>query len=178
MSGMRPGRALLLPLGGLYGLGALTRRAAYRRGLIKQARLHGPVISVGNLSVGGSGKTPLVATIARLVRDAGHPVAILSRGYQGAFPGAALIVSDGERLLADAFSAGDEPVMLARDLPGVVVAVGRRRDQVGRAVEERFGARVHILDDGFQHLRLARDLDLVCLAADDVDDWPLPAGRG
>jgi tetraacyldisaccharide 4'-kinase len=170
-------RAFLAPLGGLVGLAALARRAAYRRGLLRQARLEGPVISVGNLSVGGSGKTPVVAAIATLLREAGHPVAILSRGYRGAFAGTALIVSDGEHLLADAASGGDEPVMLARELPGVVIAVGRRRDAVGRAVEARFGARVHILDDGFQHLRLARDLDVVCLAAEDVGDWPLPAGR-
>jgi len=80
-------------------------------------------------------------------------------------------------VLADAAVAGDEPVMLARALEGVVVAVGPRRDRVGRAVEARFGPRVHVLDDGFQHLRLARDLDLVCVAPGDLSDVPLPAGR-
>jgi tetraacyldisaccharide 4'-kinase len=78
---------------------------------------------------------------------------------------------------AGAAEAGDEPVMLARRLPGVVVAVGRHRDAVGRHVEERFGRRVHVLDDGFQHLRLERDLDLVCLDVRDLDDRPMPAGR-
>jgi tetraacyldisaccharide 4'-kinase len=112
-----------------------------------------------------------------MLRDEGRPVAILSRGYGGRFHGDVLVVSDGEDVLAGAAAAGDEPVMLARALPGVVVAVGPRRDVVGREVEARFGRRVHVLDDGFQHLRLERDLDLVCLDVGDLQDRPLPAGR-
>jgi len=112
-----------------------------------------------------------------MLRDEGHPVAVLSRGYGGSFRGDALVVSDGNEILAGASEAGDEPVMLARSLPGVVVAVGPRRDRVGRAVEARFGRRVHVLDDGFQHLRLERDLDIVCLDVEDLEDRPLPAGR-
>lgn len=170
-------RALLWPLGVVYGtLGAL-RVALYRRGLLPSARLDGPVLSVGNLSVGGTGKTPVVACLATWLRDAGLPVAILSRGYGGLQRQPSLVVGDGERVLADASQAGDEPVMLARSLPGVVVAVGPCRDVVGRAVEARFGRRVHLLDDGFQHLRLQRDLDLLCLDATDESRWPLPAGR-
>jgi tetraacyldisaccharide 4'-kinase len=170
-------RTLLAPLGALWGALAALRSAAWRLGLLRPARLAGPVISVGNLGVGGSGKTPVVARLAELLRDQGLPVAILSRGYGGSFRGEALVVSDGQSLLADAATAGDEPVMLARALPGVVVAVGPRRDRVGRAVEARFGRRVHLLDDGFQHLRLARDLDLLCLGDGDLADRPLPAGR-
>ncbi|HEX9187881.1 MAG TPA: tetraacyldisaccharide 4'-kinase, partial [Vicinamibacteria bacterium] len=160
-------------------LGALSslRVAAYRRGLLPRARLASPVVSVGNLGVGGSGKTPVVARVAEILRDAGEPVAVLSRGYGGSFRGEALLVSDGEAVLASAEDAGDEPVMLARALPGVVVAVGPRRDAVGRAVEARFGRRVHVLDDGFQHLRLERDLDLLCLDVRDLDDRPMPDGR-
>jgi tetraacyldisaccharide 4'-kinase len=135
------------------------------------------VISVGNLSVGGSGKTPVVARLAEILREQGLPVAILSRGYRGSFRGEALLVSDGERVQAAAAVAGDEPVMLARALPGVVVAVGLHRDVVGRHIEERFGPCVHLLDDGFQHLRLHRDLDLLCLDRADLEDRPLPAGR-
>jgi len=167
----------LAPAGALYGVAASLRAALYRRGVLSQFRLSGPVISVGNLSVGGSGKTPVVARIAEVLRDEGFPVAVLSRGYGGAFRGDALVVGDGSSVLADAFEAGDEPVMLARALRGVVVAVGRRRDAVGRVVEGRFGPRVHVLDDGFQHLRLARDLDVVCVAPGDMGDRPLPAGR-
>ncbi len=171
------GRSWLTPLGALFGGAAALRAALYARGLLRRARLRGPVISVGNLGVGGSGKTPAVAWIAGLLRDEGLPVAILSRGYGGRHREAVLLVSDGTTVFADAAAAGDEPVMLARTLPGVVVAVGRRRDVVGRAVEDRFGPRVHVLDDGFQHLRLARDLDVLCLGAEDLRDRPLPAGR-
>jgi tetraacyldisaccharide 4'-kinase len=164
-------------LGSAFGALASARVAAYRRGLLPRARLDGPVVSVGNLGVGGSGKTPVVARVAGILRDAGEPVAVLSRGYGGSFRGEALVVSDGTTVLAGAAEAGDEPAMLARALPGVVVAVGPRRDAVGRVVEVRFGRRVHVLDDGFQHLRLERDLDLVCLDVGDLDDRPMPAGR-
>jgi tetraacyldisaccharide 4'-kinase len=174
VSGIRP---WLAPLGAVFGAGAAARAALYRRGVLPQARLRGPVISVGNLSVGGSGKTPVVALLAERLRDLGHPVAILSRGYGGRFRGEALVVSEGGGPLVTAAEAGDEPAMLARRLPGVVVAVGPRRDAVGRHVEARFGPRVHLLDDGFQHLRLARDLDVVCLDPADLEDRPLPAGR-
>jgi len=164
-------------LGSAFGTLASLRVAAYRRGFLPRARLAGPVVSVGNLGVGGSGKTPVVARVAEILRDAGEGVAVLSRGYGGSFRGEALVVSDGSTVLAGAAEAGDEPVMLARALPGVVVAVGVRRDVVGRAVEARFGRRVHVLDDGFQHLRLERDLDLVCLDVRDLEDRPMPAGR-
>jgi tetraacyldisaccharide 4'-kinase len=172
-----PGGRWLAPLGGLYGLAAAARVAAYRSGVLPRARLAGPVISVGNLSVGGTGKTPVVAWVATVLRDAGEPVAILSRGYGGRFAGGALVVADEDGVHATAEEAGDEPVMLARRLPGVVVAVGRRRDEVGRVVEARFGRRTHVLDDGFQHLRLHRDLDLLCVDAASDDSRPLPAGR-
>jgi tetraacyldisaccharide 4'-kinase len=167
----------LAPLGAAFGAGAALRVGLYRRGLLRQSRLAGPVISVGNLSVGGSGKTPLAARIAEILRDAGEPVAVLSRGYGGTFRGEALIVGDGSAVLSDAAEAGDEPVMLARALRDIVVAVGPRRDRVGRAVEARFGRRVHVLDDGFQHLRLFRDLDVLSVGDGDLDDRPLPAGR-
>jgi tetraacyldisaccharide 4'-kinase len=115
--------------------------------------------------------------VAELLRDHGLPVAVLSRGYGGRFRGPALLVSDGRATLAGPEQCGDEPAMLAGMLPGVVVAVGRRREQAGRMVEARFGRRVHVLDDGFQHLRLARTLDLLCLDAADAGGRPLPAGR-
>jgi tetraacyldisaccharide 4'-kinase len=167
----------LAPAGALYGWAAAARVGLYGRRLLAQTRLAGPVISVGNLSFGGSGKTPVVTRIAQLLMADGLPVSILSRGYGGAFAGDALVVADGSRVLTDARQAGDEPVMMAQLLPGAVVAVGRRRDVVGRAVEARFGTRVHVLDDGFQHLRLARDLDVVCVRPEDLADRPIPAGR-
>lgn len=167
----------LAPLGALYGAAGALRVAAYERGLLAVSRLQGPVVSVGNLSVGGSGKTPVVAHLAAMLVEAGLPVSILSRGYRGSFRGEALVVSDGRSVLAGAAEAGDEPVMLARAVPAAVVAVGPKRDVVGRAVEARFGPRVHLLDDGFQHLRLHRDLDVLCVEPRDLDDAPLPAGR-
>jgi tetraacyldisaccharide 4'-kinase len=170
-------RTLLAPLGAAYGAAGALRVALYGRGLLRRHRLAGPVVSVGNLSVGGSGKTPVVALVARLLQEAGLPVSVLSRGYGGSFRGDALVVSDGADVRADAVQAGDEPAMLARHLPGVVVAVGPRRERVGRLVEQRFGRRVHVLDDGFQHLRLHRDLDLLCATPADLVDAPLPAGR-
>jgi tetraacyldisaccharide 4'-kinase len=171
------GRDLLAPLGLLVGGAASLRVELYRRRVLTQSRLQGPVISVGNLSVGGSGKTPIVARFARMLGENGHAVSILTRGYGGSFRGDCLVVSDGTSVSADAALAGDEPVMLARALPAAVVAVGPRRDVVGREVERRFGPRVHLLDDGFQHLRLVRDLDIVCLSLPDLRDRPLPAGR-
>ena len=169
-------RAWLAPLGAVFGGAGALRAELYRRGLLSRARLGSPVISIGNLAVGGRGKTPLVERTAALLRDAGRPVAVLSRGYGGAFRGETLVVSDGTRVLADAREAGDEPVMLAHALPGVVVAVGRDRAVVGRAVEAAMGPHVHVLDDGFQHLRLFRDLDVVCVDAEDLRERPLPAG--
>jgi tetraacyldisaccharide 4'-kinase len=169
-------RPWLLPLGLLYGGAAALKAGLYARRILRPSVLKGPVVSVGNLRMGGTGKTPLVIRCAEILRDAGAPVSILSRGYGGSFSGASLVVSDGKAVLAESLEAGDEPVMIARQVPGVIVAVGPRRDRVGRDVEERFGPQVHVLDDGFQHLRLARDLDLLCLGKGDLSDWPVPAG--
>jgi tetraacyldisaccharide 4'-kinase len=136
------------------------------------------VISVGNLRVGGSGKTPLVEYIARLLLEHGEYPAILTRGYGRRIArDGVTVVSDGTRLLAGLDEAGDEPLMLARSLPGVVVLVGADRYLCGRLAERRLGATVHLLDDGFQHLALARDVDLLLVAEEDLQDRPLPAGR-
>jgi tetraacyldisaccharide 4'-kinase len=169
-------RAWLAPLGAVFGGAGALRAALYRRGLLSRTRLAAPVISIGNLAVGGRGKTPLVQRTAELLRDAGRRVAVLSRGYGGAFRGETLIVSDGTHVLADAEQAGDEPVMLARALPGVIVAVGRDRAAVGQRLEAGQRPDVHLLDDGFQHFRLFRDLDVVCVEAEDLSGRPLPAG--
>ena len=169
-------RPWLAPVGAAFGAAGALRMRLYARGVLRRQALAGPVISVGNLAVGGRGKTPLVARIAGLLRDAGQRVAILSRGYGGTSPGAPLLVSDGEAVFAAADVAGDEPVMLARSLPGVIVAVARRRTEAGRMVEARFGPCLHVLDDGFQHLGLHRDLDIVAVEAEDLTGRPMPAG--
>jgi len=165
----------------LYGTAAAWRRRRYRSGRGRQRVLSRPVISVGNLSVGGSGKTPTVEYLARLLQQRGERPAILSRGNGRSPTGdeseGVMVVSDGSRVLASVEAAGDEPLMMARHLPGIAVVVGNSRYRCGRVAEERLGATVHILDDGFQHLALARDVDLLLLSEADLDDRPLPAGR-
>jgi tetraacyldisaccharide 4'-kinase len=147
-----------------YGLGAAIRRSLYTRGIFKVKRLPAPVISVGNLMVGGTGKTPLVAHLAGLWRDLGKRVAILSRGYGGQTQ-ATLRLSDGQRLYHRPPEVGEEPYWLARSLPGVAVYTGACRYTAGLAAWEEFQPDLFLLDDGFQHFQLHRDLDLVLLDA-------------
>lgn len=170
-------RRWLSPAGSVFGAAAALRARLHARGLLRRHALAGPVISVGNLAVGGRGKSPLVARFATMLLESGRTVAILSRGYGGTHHGRPLLVSDGVSVRVGADVAGDEPVMLARAVRGAIVAVARRRVDAGRMVEARFGRCVHVLDDGFQHLALARSLDVVSLAAEDLDDRPMPAGR-
>lgn len=161
-------RGVLAPLaaaGWAYGRVQALRRWAYRRGWLASVRLPVPVVSVGNLTAGGTGKTPCVQTVCRLLQQRGLRPAVLSRGYGGSLRGAVAAVSDGERLLLDADQAGDEPVMLAHTLPGVRVVVGAVRRDGARLAVEGLGADALVLDDGFQHLQLARDLDLVMVDA-------------
>jgi tetraacyldisaccharide 4'-kinase len=169
---------LIQILSSAYGAAAAWRRAWYARDPARQRRLARPVVSVGNLRVGGSGKTPMVEYIARLLLERGERPAILTRGYGRRLArDGVTVVSDGRRVLVDLDEAGDEPLMLARALPGVCVLVGTDRYLSGRLAERRLGATVHLLDDGFQHLELARDVDLLLVAEDDLQDQPLPAGR-
>ncbi len=136
------------------------------------------MISVGNLNTGGSGKTPIVAHIAALLAAHGERPAILSRGYGRTSPTPGVtIVSDGAAVLAPLEHAGDEPLMLAQALPGVAVMVAADRHEAGRVAETTLGATVHVLDDGFQHLGLERDVDLLIAGAHDLSDRVLPAGR-
>src|SRR5205085_10887183 len=152
-----------------YGAAAAWRRAWYTAEPRRRRRLDRPVISVGNLRVGGSGKTPIVAYIARLLSAAGERPAILTRGYaRRVARDGVTIVSDGTRVVADLDSAGDEPLMLAQGLPAVPVLVGADRYLSGRLAERRLGATVHLLDDGFQHLELAREVDLLLVSEDDL----------
>ncbi len=154
-----------------YGAG---HRLRYRWLSRRAERLSVPVVSVGNLHWGGTGKTPMVAAIATHLRDSGRRVAILSRGY-GRRDQEVRIVSDGEGPLLGPRLAGDEPVLLAGLLPGVAVVVGRERYRAGRHALERLEERpeIFVLDDGFSHLRLVRDLDLLTFPAAD----PFAGGR-
>ena len=155
------------------------RHAAYRRGWLKTLRLDRPVVSVGNLSVGGTGKTPLVILMARTLLAAGHRPCILTRGY-GRRRGKGLIVLEpAADRIADPREVGDEPAALARALPNVPIVVSPDRFRAGIIGEQRFQATVHLLDDGFQHLALYRDLDVVLLdlTRPPSDDALLPAGH-
>jgi tetraacyldisaccharide 4'-kinase len=158
---IRAGAAVLARF---YGLGAGCRRTLYGRGVFKVKRLPGPVVSVGNLTVGGAGKTPMVACLAQLWRERGGRVAILSRGYGGQAQ-SVTCVSDGERLYKKPPEVGEEPYWLARALPGVAVYTGADRYAAGMAAWEEFHPDLFLLDDGFQHFQLHRDLDLVLLDA-------------
>lgn len=166
---MTPSSATLFALGRpfspLYSLAMSMRQKLYHRNILTVHRLAVPVISVGNLTMGGTGKTPAVAWIARFLRSAGHRPAIISRGYGGTATAAVNVVSDGSSVLLDADRAGDEPAMLARQLPGVPVLTGRIRLHPCRHAVDRLGSTVLLLDDGFQHLAIARDVDLVLFNA-------------
>ena len=162
----------------IFGTATAWRRRWYARHPLRRSRLSCPVISVGNLRAGGSGKTPVVESLARLLAAEGERPAVLSRGYARlkAADGVT-VVSDGAHVISDLDHAGDEPLMLARSLPGVSVLVGPDRYLSGRFAERRLGATVHLLDDGFQHLSLARDIDLLLLDEGDLADRVLPRGR-
>jgi tetraacyldisaccharide 4'-kinase len=149
------------PFSPLYGLAMKIRAKMYNAGVLRQEKLPVPVISVGNLVLGGTGKTPTVQHIARLLLQQGLKPAIVSRGYRGKAKQPVNVVSNGESILLSATLAGDEPFMLAESLPGVPVLTGRRRIFPCRHAIEQFEVDVIILDDGFQHLSIKRDIDVV-----------------
>jgi tetraacyldisaccharide 4'-kinase len=153
------------PLSPLYSLTMRLREQFYRNGVLSSCLLEAPVISIGNLLLGGTGKTPLVQHFARLLQRHGFRPAVISRGYGGATKARINVVSDGDKVLLDAAYAGDEPRLLAETLPGVPILTGVvRRLPAAKAVE--MGANVLLLDDGFQHLAVRRNLDLVLFNAD------------
>lgn len=153
------------PLSPFYSLIMRFRAFLYRIGILRVTRSRVPVVSVGNLTMGGSGKTPIVQYLARFLLDNGWNPAVISRGYGGTARERVNLVSDGTHVLLDAALAGDEPRLLAETLPGIPVLTGAvRKYPAARAVE--LGADVLVLDDGFQHLAMGRDLDLVLFNAD------------
>jgi tetraacyldisaccharide 4'-kinase len=159
------------PIARIYGLGVTLRNGLYERGALKQKRLAGPVISIGNLSVGGSGKTPFVLLLGELLKNRGMKFDVLSRGYGRQSRGLAVVDPGGS-----ARDFGDEPLLIARRL-GVSVIVGEDRHQAGVLAESKFGPQLHLLDDGFQHRALKRDFDIVLVTPEDARDQLLPAGR-
>jgi len=171
--------SLLAPLASGYGWAAGVRTFTYRRGWLKQLRLNRPVISIGNLSTGGTGKTPLVAHVTRLLVRRGLKPAILTRGYGRRDENSLIAIEPAESRSPEPREIGDEPALLAAALPCVPVVVCANRYRAGRFAEEHFSVDVHLLDDGFQHLRLARDLDIVAVDVTQElsDRQVLPAGR-
>lgn len=157
-------RAALTLASGLYYLGATTKSVAYRSGLFKQQRVDARVVSIGNISVGGAGKTPATIFFARRFLSEGRNVAVLSRGYgRRTRMDVPLAVSNRTQIVLGPHEAGDEPCLIARKLPGVPVVVCGERVRGAEFAIERFDADTIILDDGFQHMALARDEDIVVI---------------
>ena len=159
------------PLTAIYGAASALRNSLFDRGALSVRRLERPVVSVGNLSVGGAGKTPFVIALGELLQARGVGFDVLSRGYGRKTRGVAVVAPDGTP-----GDFGDEPLLIARKL-SVPVVVGESRYEAGRLAESTFASQLHILDDGFQHRALARAFDIVLLTASDFKDGLLPSGR-
>jgi tetraacyldisaccharide 4'-kinase len=159
------------PFTGLYGAITALRNTLYDRSVLPSRRLEKPVVSVGNLSAGGSGKTPFVIALGELLKARGIHFDVLSRGYGRKTRGVLVVETGG-----NAADFGDEPLLIARKL-GVPVVVGASRYEAGRLAEQKFQPQLHILDDGFQHRSLGRDFDIVLMTEGDFDDRMLPSGR-
>ncbi|MGH9882418.1 MAG: tetraacyldisaccharide 4'-kinase [Pyrinomonadaceae bacterium] len=177
---MNSSTLVLPPLSALYGAAIRARLAAYRNGLLSASRLDVPVISIGNITAGGTGKTPLVEWVCRALAREGRQVCILTRGYRREHPGTRVLVSDGSSVQATEKEAGDEALLLAQNLKGIAAVVSdARRVAAGKWAIEELGVNSFVLDDGFQHLQLARDLNVVTVDA--TDPWGgnqlLPSGR-
>jgi len=161
-------RGTLSAAAGAYRVALAARDAGYRARLFSSRRLPAAVVSIGNLTVGGSGKTPLAALVAALLAELGAAPAIVSRGY-GRRTRGARVVADRDGVQLSARDAGDEPRLLAEQLPGVPVVVGESRYEAGRIALERCGADVLVLDDGFQHRTIVKDLEIVTVAG--AEPW-------
>ena len=159
------------PLSSIYGAAVAGRNALYDRRFLAQRRLEGPVISIGNLSVGGTGKTPFTILLGQMLLARGLQVDVLSRGYGRKTRGVVRVEPGGS-----ARDFGDEPLLIARRL-GIPVVLGEDRFAAGEFAEKTYGPAFHLLDDGFQHRALARDFDIVLVTPDDARDRLLPSGR-
>ncbi|MBD3225031.1 MAG: tetraacyldisaccharide 4'-kinase [Caldithrix sp.] len=172
-----PLRILLIPAGWLYGLVTEIRNLCYDWGIFKISKFDIPIISIGNITAGGSGKTPFTIALAQFMQENYKTIAIISRGYGRKIKGTQM-VCDGHRIKGSAEELGDEPVLIARRLPGLVVVVSENRVEGVRFVSNRHKPDLIILDDAFQHRRLHRDIDVVLVHAGECYRFnqPLPAG--
>jgi tetraacyldisaccharide 4'-kinase len=168
-SGSRTGLAdnlvllFLTPFAWLYSLALRMRAQLYRSCILKTRYLTRTVVSIGNITVGGTGKTPVTAYIARFLLAQGYRVAVLSRGYGGSLEGQTCVVSDGAAIMLSARECGDEPFLLASTVPGLMVVIGTDRYSAGQLAIQQLSPDIFLLDDGFQHLRLHRDLNILLL---------------
>ncbi len=153
--------ALLRLVSYLYAFGVTCKLSLYKVGLLQRAQLPCCVISIGNITVGGTGKTPTAQKMAQLVQNLGYRVVILNRGYRSHWAEDIGVVSNGEKIFMTAYEAGDEAYLMAKTLPGVPVIIGKNRAITGKYAVEKLQAQVIILDDGYQHWQLQRDLDVV-----------------
>ena len=158
-------------LSGAFGAAVKARNSLYDRGLLRARRLNVPVVSIGNVSVGGAGKTPFTIALGEELKKRGVRFDVLSRGYGRQTSGTLIVDPNGRSQ-----EFGDEPLLIARKL-AVPVVVSEKRYDAGIVGEREFGSELHLLDDGFQHRMLARDFDIVLLTARDLSDKLLPAGR-
>jgi len=139
------------------------RSTLYKLGILRSYQAGCKVITIGNLTVGGTGKTPTVCLIARHFKESGFKIAVVCRGYRGTNTDSPMVVSDKEKILMDSESAGDEAYMLAKKLPGIPVLAGKDRVSASKIAYDLFNCEIIILDDGFQHLKLKRDIDVVLI---------------
>ncbi len=158
-----PLTSLLYVISALYGTAQKLRASCYRQNIFRSQKLPCKVISVGNITVGGTGKTPMTIYVARKLQQAGVRVAVISRGYKGSAERDGGVVSDGSNLLMNSEQAGDEPFLIASCLKNIPVIVGKNRFEAGLLALGKFQPDVIVLDDAFQHLKLKRDIDLVLL---------------
>ncbi len=169
---------ILAPFSLLYSFVQRLRALFYKTGRLKSKRLPRPVISIGNITVGGTGKTPVTAYIARWLLQQGYRVVVLSRGYGGSLEGQSIVVSDGATVMLKPRECGDEPYLLASTIPGLMVVIGTDRYAAGLLAMQQLAPDVFLLDDGFQHLRLGRDLNILLLDHSHPygNGWTLPSG--
>jgi len=162
----------------IYAMGVRTKLYLYQYGILQQHKLDCQVISLGNITVGGTGKTPTAQRLATLIQRMGYRVVILNRGYRAGWNGQVGLVSDGQKIYMTVTEAGDEAYLLAKSLPGVPVVIGKNRIITGQYAVKQLKADVVILDDGYQHWQLARDLDIVLIDALNMfgNNFLLPRG--
>lgn len=163
--------SLLFVISTLYGRAQMLRATCYRQNILRPQKLPCKVISVGNITVGGTGKTPMTIYLAQKLRQLGARVAVISRGYKGGAERGGGVVSDGRNLLMDPEQAGDEPFLVASRLEDIPVIVGKNRFEAGMLAISKFQSEVVVLDDAFQHLKLSRDIDIILL------DYTRPFGN-